>query len=286
MLIRKKKHLPQLMHISLLTTLFASLVCYCFATVSAGKGLIGCQVVAAMYQFFFLSTMCWTNALAITVTHTIYSFTTSRGSRKGYIGYTLYALGLPLFITLVTYGLAVEEDNPNLNLQSTVYRDNNFCFLRNSIVLYALFLGPIYLIIIVNFILCVACMIRVSHSYKIGSNDKDRKKKNIITCIKLSTCLGLGWSLLFFTQAFPKLRPALGVFVEVQGLLIVSAEFLRWKCVSRIQSRLTTINTDSTSRGSTQHSTQRVFKITRVATPSSQQELGTLNYSGSSQVFV
>lgn len=234
-LIRKKKNIAVLIQLSLLFTLFGSLLCYSLATIPAGKNNIGCQLLAAMYQFLFLSSMFWVNTLAISIIRTLFSLkSVSSASKRIYIFYSVYAFGVPLIITLITYVLSQEQENID-SFTRPVYREKFICFLQESIVIYALFLAPVYLLIAVNVVLCIACMVIVNRSAVMGSNDKARAKKNAVTCIKLCISLGLGWSLLFVYLVVPGIWPVMQVFVELQGLLIVLSYIITWKCVCGIR---------------------------------------------------
>ena len=230
----KKTTVNNLMMISLLFTLFTSLVFFSVSTIPAGGDMTACRAIAAMNQFLFLATFTWTNALAIDITYTIYSFGSKSKAKLRYIGYLLYALGLPLLLTLITFGL--HEEQANLNLSRTVYRENYLCFLNDSTVIYSLFLAPMYFLIFINIILCIACILRVTRKIEIASNDKDRTKKNVITCIKLSTCLGLGWVLLYVSLVFEEVWPIVLAFIELQGVFIVTANMIGWDCIKKIKS--------------------------------------------------
>lgn len=231
----KDIRLADSMMISSLIALLGSLLCYCLATVPAGSNPIGCRAVAALYQFFFLSTLAWTNARAIDVTHTVYHFTLAAKSKKNCMCHALYAIGLPLILTIITYILSEKEESIAA-FNRHVYREKYICFLNEVIVIYSLFLGPTYLIILVNIALCIAVMVRVTTSLSIGSSDKHRAKRNAISCIKLSLCFGSGWILLFGAISIPTLWPVLQVFVEMQGVLVVSANVVNWGCIRKCSS--------------------------------------------------
>ena len=222
---------PELMMLSLLISLFGALITFSVANLPSG---IGCRVLAAMQQFLFLSSLFWSSAIGINITLTIFALRSVSTTRKKYFPYCIYSLGVPLLLVLITYGLSVaHQDNPDFK----VYR-KTFCFLQQSEVLYGLFLVPIYLVVGSNLILCILCMVRVQRSMSIASNDKDRWKKNVITCIKLSITFGISWLLLFIFTASPdtvELEIMMQVFIEIQGVLIVFANVLSWKCLNKVQ---------------------------------------------------
>ena len=222
---------PELMMLSLLISLFGVLITFSVANLPSG---IGCRVLAAMQQFLFLSSLFWSSAIGINITHSIFTIRSVSTTRKKYFFYCIYSLGVPLLLVLITYGLSVaHQDNPDFK----VYRET-FCFLQQSEVIYGLFLVPIYLLVGSNLILCILCMVRVQRSMSIASNDKDRWKKNVITCIKLSITFGISWLLLFIFTASPdtvELEIMMQVFIEIQGVLVVFANVLSWKCLNKVQ---------------------------------------------------
>lgn len=257
MLVQKTIALPELLHLSLLITLFFSLLCYCLATVPAGNDLIGCKILAAINQFFFLSFTFWKNSLAISITRTVFIFTNSRTSKKEYTWYAVYALGVPLLLVLITYGLSVEEENIAA-FTSPVYRTEFLCFLQESIVLYSLFLSPMYFLITVNIILCIVSMRKIIKTGGLArKNDKTRAYRNAVTCIKLSVSLGLGWPLLLLYVFDTSLWPIAQAFVELQGVFVVLSYLIRWKCLTNIKEKMTlTSKTHSASAATSSHPTE------------------------------
>ena len=223
---------PELMMLSLLISLFGALITFSVANLPSG---IGCRVLAAMQQFLYLSSLFWSSAIGINITHSIFTIRSVSTTRKKYFFYCIYSLGVPLLLVLITYGLSVaHQDNPDFK----VYRET-FCFLQQSEVIYGLFLVPIYLLVGSNLILCILCMVKVQRSISIASNDKDRWKKNVITCIKLSVTFGISWLLLFIFTASPntkELEILMQVSIEIQGILVVFVNVLSWRCLTKVQS--------------------------------------------------
>ena len=228
----KETTTSQLMMISLLITLGLSLVVFFLSVIMAGEDRTACWVIAAVNQFLFLATFTWTNSLAIDVTYTIFSFVSNSMSKARFVAYFFYSFGFPLLLTLITFLLhEVQED---LELSRTVYRENYLCFLNDGTIIYWLFLAPICVLVFVNIVLCIVCMVRVTRKLEIASNDRDRAKKNAITCIKLSVCLGLGWILLYVSLVVEEFWPVVLKFIELQGVLVVTANIIGWDCVKKI----------------------------------------------------
>ena len=235
-LIAKKKafSLPDKLMISLLISLFGALICFAFVTTPSGRDMVGCKVLAALTQFFFLSSLTWSNSMAISIVRKVHTLQRSSKSNTPFILYSLYSFGLPFICTVVTFILS------KLQIQAfteNVYEVEVICFLGETIIIYSLFLAPAYILIITNFIIGITLMVKVSRSGRIGaSQDKNRLKKNIITCFKVSACLGFSWAWLFVTTFYEDLFPVMQVFIELQGLLIVVANLLSWKCLNSVKS--------------------------------------------------
>lgn len=260
MLVRwKTMGIPDLLMFCILVCVFGALLSYAVADVPAGRDLIGCQALAAAQQFLFLSTFFWSNALGINITYTIFSFKAVSVSKKRRFCWSfVYAVSAPALLTLITYILSLQEDGIE-HFKSPVYREGFFCFIEESIVLYSLFLGPVYVVIMANFCMCTACIVRIKRGLGVTSNDKDRWKKNIVTCVKLSICLGVGWVLFFFVTIFTDNRSlfmCMQIFIEIQGILVVMANVVTWSCIIKVKSYSQTLNISRPSNGSATNSTK------------------------------
>lgn len=223
-----------LIMISFLGTLLCSLVTFLLAilqVIPAGEdNKTACIVLASILQFLFLSTMCWISALAFKTTRLVYSITLVKKSRKGYWFYALYAFGLPLLFTLLTFGISWIDG-------IKVYRDPPACFLADMSILVGLFLAPIYLSVLANLVLCFASISRIMKTTNLRTSDADRMKRNILAALKLSVLLGAGWVLLFLGFIHPNLWILFQVYFEAQGILITAANFTSWSCVRKLWHR-------------------------------------------------
>lgn len=246
----KESSLSNRMTLTLLFPLFGALLCYLLVFIMDTEG-INCIILASCTQFLFLSTLTWTNAMAINITRVVYSSYLIDKSKRLFKFYALYAFGLPLLLVIVTVTLSVAD-----LFERPVYQRRGVCFISEPTVIYSLFLGPIYLCITSNIILCVISIIRISRSKITTSNDVDRVKRNIVACIKLSICLGAGWIILFLAYWWDPLWQVVQLFVELQGVLIVVGNIINWKCCQAISKpcRRSSMTTDfdlSTRREST-----------------------------------
>lgn len=231
---RKLHNLPDQMMLALLITLFGGLVCFALIAVPAGRDSIGCRMLAAVTQFLFLSSLTWSNSIAISITRSLFTMRLISKSKKSIIIYTMYSLGFPLLCVLITFGLSTVDI---ATFNAPVYRNRPVCFLHEQITMYTLFLVPIYLLIGANIILGMLVIAKVAGSGRIGSTkDKNKLKKNVITCFKISCSLGLGWVFLFAATFYDPLFDVFQVFIEIQGLLVVLANVVGWKCLNKVKS--------------------------------------------------
>jgi len=151
---------------------------------------------------------------------------------------------------MITYILSVSQ----LSLSKDIYSDAGVCFLGDTTIQLALYLVPIYILIVANCIIGIVVMVKIFHTSTAAlKQDKVRLKKNIITCFKVSICLGLGWILLFAATASNDdlVWLIMQIFIETQGVLIAGANLISWNCVTSIKtwskSKMTASHSKATS---------------------------------------
>jgi len=105
----KKLNLPEIMMTCLLLSLFMAIVCFILIKVPAGRDRIGCQALAAIVQYFFLSSSMWSNAMAYDITKTLRAMSVSSQSVSRLKFYVPYAMGCPLVCVLVAVTLSQFE---------------------------------------------------------------------------------------------------------------------------------------------------------------------------------
>ena len=254
LLVRKRKlHLPDAMMICLLVSLFMAILCFMLITVPVGRDRIGCKALAGLIQYFFLASSLWGNAMAFSIIKTLFSMSLDHAQPSKLKFYTLYAMGCPLICIIVAVALSKFEIKA---FTHPVYRQDFICFLHERITLYATFLIPLYASIAVNVIIATIAIIRVVQSGGSATIDKSRRQRNLITAIKLSVCLGVGWVFLFIAAATGDAGWYLymQIFVELQGVLVVLANLLHWSCLTAVKSwtesiRVSILPTHSTTGG-------------------------------------
>lgn len=231
---KKTMRLPEKMMLALLSSLFGALLCFAFVTTPAGGNALACKSLAGLTQFLFLSSLAWSNAMAISIAKSLTSMHIRNDSVKSFILFSLYALGLPLFCTLATLTLS---EIKSYKFYNEVYETDVICFMGDFVTLIVFFLAPAYILILLNFCIGVFVMMKVMRSGDIGAHrDKNRMKKHVITCFKVSACLGLSWIFLLVATFEDSLWPAMQVSVELQGVILVIANSISWKCLSKFKS--------------------------------------------------
>jgi len=245
----KPLSLPDIMMVSLLTCLFGALLCFALINLPIEKNEAGCEAIAAITQFFFLASLTWSNSMAISIVRSLYSLRLVSRSYRPFVLYSVYALGLPLVCTMITYILSASQ----LSISQDIYSDAGVCFLGDVTTQLVLYLVPIYILIVTNCIIGIVVMVKIfTTSTAALKQDKVRLKKNIITCFKVSICLGLGWILLFAATASDDdlVWLMMQIFVESQGVLIAGANLISWNCVTFIKtwskSKITSLQSKAT----------------------------------------
>ena len=233
----RRARLTELLMLCFLISLLCALLFYAIGVVSSLGGQIhvmACEAIAALLQFFFLSTMTWASAFAYNVTNAVFANQLISNSCKTFKYYAMYGLGTPFLLTLIT---AVLSQISQFDIQ--VYQHwslSTDCFLHNENVRLALFLIPIYMMITANVIMTILCIQKIVRSGSIQSSETDRNMKKTVTILKLTICLGSGYILLFFAYmgTDQTLWTVFNIFVEIQGVLVVCANITSWSCLSRM----------------------------------------------------
>ena len=260
---------------TLLAALFGALICFAFITTPVGRDVIGCQALAALNQFFFLSTLTWSNSMAISIYRSLHSLRLASSSKRTFILYNLYSFGLPFVLTLLAFILSKVK---SIDFKSKIYDFEVICFLFEKIVIYSLFLVPVYILIISNIIIGVAVMVKVARSGKVGATkDRNRLKKSIICCLKVSFCLGLGWVLLFVALIHPSIWQVMQVFVELQGVFIVAANIVGLGCIRTVKSWTETYTSTTSHSVSSNHTQLTAVHLPTFAVPNNTPNLTTTN---------
>ena len=92
--------------------------------------------------------------------------------------------------------------------------------------------------IAVNVIVAVLSMVQVNQSGDAKTFHKHYREKSLITGIKLSLCLELGWVFLFMTTVSEQmsLYSYMQIFVAPQSVLVILGNLLIWKRVNGFKS--------------------------------------------------
>jgi len=234
------------MIIILLICIFGATLLFALSPLMTAN-LIGCKVIAGLIQFFYISTVTWSNVIGINIYRMVITVTAAdRSDKKSLLLYGVYAFGIPLGLT-VAAGIV-----DALNASSLpIYRTSGLCFLNSGNIPYllGLFLVPIYAGSLIGIICGSLSMGQVMKSPIISSNDEHRSKRNALTCIKMALVLGFTWVLFPFLLIEPTNSPAaigysrfVMVILDLQGLFVVIATVVTWSCLRRCQTETSTLS--------------------------------------------
>ncbi|XP_067949616.1 uncharacterized protein [Watersipora subatra] len=225
------------MMVGLLVSIFGASISFAFIVTPSPDDVIGCSLVGYLTQFFFLASLTWSNSLTISILKTLHTLSVHRESKWQMLFYTLYSFGFPLLCVIITYILSRTDIEA---FEDGVLDSEFLCFIGEIIVLYALFLGPAYALMLFNIIAGIIIMAKVTKSGNIGSSkDKNRFIRKAVSCLKISLLLGLGWILLPLAIAFDPVWSAVQVYVELQGVFIVIGNLIGWSCLRKLKERIT-----------------------------------------------
>lgn len=186
-----------------------------------------CHVIAGLSQYFFLAVQTWTNALAIWMFIGLSRIAlVAQQGRSTFLKYSLYAWLLPLMFVAAAVVLHYVQYPPLTPVFSA-----HICFMAGGWVRLALFTGPIYVLVFVNLIMCIATVTVILRSGRdISRSEKQRRLKSMIIIVKLQATYGIHWVLLYLAEiAGPQQRALweiLTVFVALQGVLVMSVQTL------------------------------------------------------------
>ena len=217
-----------------LFTLSCGLISYCFIMTTHSH--VSCRLIASASHYFLLAVHSWTNAISVWIVKGLMAVqvTRSRGWRT-YCKYSASAWVAPLPFVSLAYVLNWVEWKPLY----PVFADN-FCFIADGWLRFAISTGPIYTLIAVNLVLCtIAMKLVIKTGTAIPRNMKEKTKRKVITVIKLQIVFGFYWILLPFTEINTPhvhvLQAVLSTFFTRQGVIVVIGQFLNVKNVKKVQ---------------------------------------------------
>lgn len=171
---------------------------------------VGCQVVAALLQYFMLTTFCWMFVEGINLYRCFVKVFVDASKKKFIYKASLFALGLPVIIVVVTAGI-----EPN-NLGN-----DRICIIRG----YSFYFGvllPICLILLVN----IALLICVIYTLSYGQGKPGKTKIALLGQAKValmcSILVGVAWAfgVVAVGKATPFFQWLFCIFNSFQGFCI------------------------------------------------------------------
>jgi len=214
-----------------LATTFAAQLAYLMSYIDSITETAFCPVLAILKQYLHLSVMFWTNSLAIWIAAGFTRATLAANqSKNAFIACALHGWMTPLVFIVLTLILQYGPQT----IFYPVLTVGNPCFLNDtSFVRLLVFLGPIYLVIFINFALAATAALTLCCGTRASNSDRDRLIKNIMIVVKLVFLFGLHWVLLFLADYITQpevqrgLWTATKVLTESQGFLVVLAQIIK-----------------------------------------------------------
>ena len=237
-----------------LSTTFLAQFAYLISNIDDVTESSFCPVLALIKLYLFLSMMFWTNSLAIWIaTGITRTELASSQTKKSFVWCALHGWVSPLIFVCVAFVL---QYGPRTGFYP-VLTSGSPCFLDDTnYVRLLVFLGPIYLLILINTIMTVFSAGIICCRNQASCFDRDRRVKNIMIVVKLVFLFGLHWVLLPFADHIiePRIQAGLWaatkVLTELQGFLVVLSQVIKLSHIREaINSLASFIRTNSTSGG-------------------------------------
>ncbi|EDO34420.1 predicted protein [Nematostella vectensis] len=241
------RNLPGRVVLSLAITMLLYHLLYFLVNQSDTRAL--CVAVAVSLHFALLSAFCWMNVLAFDVHHTFTKpgqrRTASRGHCPGtYAIYAAYSWGIPLAIVTISFSVDLSGS------WRIGYGRGEYCFIENPSAMLYLFLLPVAIILLYNFIALFHTMwhIRAVRKKTSKASNQQRKPNLPIICFKMTSAMGITWVLAYFasTQATSFLWYAFVILNSLQGFLILLSYVLNRRVLSMYRETLQSMRKTST----------------------------------------
>ena len=198
-------NLPGKILICLIVSLFFAKLNFLFAEF-AESSHSACVIVAIAIHFFYLSSFCWLNIVALDLWMTfskqfISAGSESESSRRLYI-YSLYGWGCPFLITLcaiIVDHTKIDDRFNNLKPQYGRYS----CWIGNRDALLLFFVGPIALSQVFNLVSFVFTSCHIARANRHGAMARGQNKTcTLLIIFKLSLIMGLTWLFAVLASTF------------------------------------------------------------------------------------
>ena len=161
-----------------------------------------CTGVAILMHFTWLSTFFWMNVNGFDTWRTFRtsSLVNDKESMKTlYMVYSAYAWGIP--IVIVISGVTISYAIPELGF---AYGSDYICWLVHPVQVISMFLFPIGLICLCNFLFFVDTVVNILRVKKLTSvvSDAQRTARDFLPYVKIPIILGTSWLLAFLGSVF------------------------------------------------------------------------------------
>ena len=248
--VKQRKTLTSKYVVSSLISLIPALVSFCLTNTFTNKST-ACMAIATITQYFMISVHSWTCALALWMVRGLTQLRLVQDTGpKVYLKYALFAWLSPIPFIAASLLLDKYPYDPLYPVYSKY-----FCFIADGRIRVVVFTGPIYLIILINVLLCIVAITKVMKSgKKVSQADKRRTKKKIMTIVKLQVVFGLHWVLIFFTEIkgphVPYIWAVLNTLVTLQGVIVVLTRIIDIDSFTKMSRIVRSVSTFSSKTSS------------------------------------
>lgn len=146
-----------------------------------------CSALAIMKHYAFLASFFWTNVMAFDVAQMLSTMALKSQGKTKFIWYNVYAWGCPL----LAVGAAIIADFCDGDIVPAYGAAG--CWFGTLYGLLTYFLGPVYLIIVVNIVLYTISIISIVRAAQQTKMVNPNLKERLYLAIKLIVVMGLPW---------------------------------------------------------------------------------------------
>lgn len=258
-----RRKLPPKILISLSVSLSAVLIIFLVGAERTSPR-VGCQTVAALLQYFILSTFCWMAVEALNLYRNFVKVFSGRSSNSRFmIRASIFSWGVPAIITLAT---ALSRPD---NLGPASPEHAQFCVVR-GIPFYFAILLPVAVVLVGNMIVLVLVLRGIKDGSQLVKDSRAEKNKKLTQArIAFACAILLGMTWVFAMLAIGELRDFFQwmfcIFNSLQGFFIFVFYTLRSSEVRREWQRVLGLNglePTSTSGGKSHSKYISVYRLT------------------------
>ncbi|KAG7173787.1 G-protein coupled receptor Mth-like 10-like 3 [Homarus americanus] len=158
----KRRSIPRLTHFLMVFSLFIAEL-FLLITFNANDNYVACVVYASIMYYFFSVAFFWMNVISFDTCRAFCSHTYVKSTIKTFIGYFVYTTTVPLLMT-VTAVVVDLLSPPDFVLRPDL--GTGRCWFNNKWGLVLFFICPVFLILIIDFILYIIAVYEIYKQQK------------------------------------------------------------------------------------------------------------------------